>query len=40
VAGLLLPGGIALVAGTTVRGTELASVELTGGLAVAVRYRL
>jgi len=40
VAGLLVPGGIALVAGRTVEESGVASVELAGGLAVAVRYRL
>jgi hypothetical protein len=40
VAGLLVPGGIALVAGRTVEESGLASVELPGGLAIAVRYRL
>jgi hypothetical protein len=40
VAGLLVPGGIALVAGRTVEESGLVSVELADGLAVAVRYRL
>lgn len=40
VARLLVPGGIAIVAGRPVEESWLASVELAGGLAISVRYRL
>lgn len=40
VAGLLVPGGIAIVAGRAVEESGLASVRVAGGLALAVRYRL
>lgn len=40
VAELLVPGGIAIVAGRAVEESGLAAVEVAGGLAVAVRYRL
>jgi len=40
VVGLLVPGGIAIVTGRAVAESGLASIEVAGGLAVAVRYRL
>ena len=40
VAGLLVPGGIAIVAGAAGAEPGLASVPVDGGLAIAVRYRL
>jgi len=40
VAGLLVPGGIAIVAGRALEESGLPTVQLDDGLAVAVRYRL
>jgi hypothetical protein len=40
VAGLLMPGGIAIVAGAAGAEPGLASVPVDGGHAIAVRYRL
>jgi hypothetical protein len=39
-AGLLVPGGVAIVAGRAVAEPGLASVAVDGGLAIAVRNRL